>query len=258
MCLILFAYRYHPQYPLIIAANRDEYYARPTAPADWWPEHPDLLGGKDLQAGGTWLGITRSGRFAAVTNVREQLKATGRELSRGQLPRDFLLADDSNEQFGQRLIQSRADYRGYNLIFGQPDRLYYYSNRSSGNRDSGPSRLEAGIYGLSNAALDSPWPKVEVGKQQLTALLRRPQLAVSALFELLSATQIAADHQLPDTGVSLEWERRLSAIRITGPDYGTRTATLLLIDTQGQVNFFEQQVAPQPSAPNHFSFLLQS
>ncbi|NOY13675.1 MAG: NRDE family protein [Deltaproteobacteria bacterium] len=252
MCLILFAYRYHPQYPLIVAANRDEYYTRPTAPAGWWPEHPDLLAGKDLQAGGTWLGITRRGRFAAVTNVREPLKATGRELSRGHLPRDFLQTDASNEQFGRHLMQGRSDYRGYNLIFGQPDRLHYYSNRSAK-----PLCLEPGIYGLSNAALNTPWPKVETGKQQLTALLCHPQIVVSALFELLSSTQIAADHQLPDTGVSLDWERRLSAIRITGPDYGTRTATLLLVNAQGQVDFFEQQVAPQPRAPNSFSFLLQ-
>lgn len=251
MCLILFAYKSHPEYPLILAANRDEFLQRPTLPAHWWPEHPQLLAGKDLLAGGTWLGITPSARIAAITNVREPHKITGTEKSRGLIPLDYLLGQYSPEQYAAILQETTADYNGYNLLFGNYDNLYYYSNRIEP-----PQQLAPGVYGLSNAQLNTPWPKVINGTEGLQQLLQQPQLTPQQLLKVLAPTELAADADLPATGVSLTWERQLSAIRITGTEYATRTSTLLLIDRQRQVFFLEQQIAPHDYKPTEISFKL--
>lgn len=250
MCLILFAYHVHPNYPLVLVANRDEFYRRPTQPAHWWPESPDLLAGKDLQAGGTWMGLTRSGRFAAITNVREPGRKTEQAKSRGLLPQQFLQGKVSTDAFSTQLKQSRARYNGYNLLFGEVGALHYFSNRH-------PQRqLQPGIYGLSNADLDCSWPKVELGKQMLRREISKSKLVTDKLQKILASTKIAADTQLPDTGISLEWERLLSAICIQGDDYGTRSSTVLLIDKQGQVNFHEKQIAPHNSTETRIDFEL--
>lgn len=249
MCLILFAYRCHSQYPLILAANRDEFYQRPTSAAHWWPDTPDLLAGQDLEAGGTWMGMNRQGRFAAVTNVREPQVITPSACSRGLLPRRYLEEGLDNERFCGLLQETWDQYRGYNLLFGTTASLYYFSNR-----DKQPLRLQPGVYGLSNAQLDSPWPKVVKGKYLLSQLLDQPELTTSDLLQALSRTEIARDDELPSTGLSLEWERTLSAICIQSPDYGTRSSTSLLIDGRGQVQFHERQLAPEPGKETRIRF----
>lgn len=252
MCLILLAYKIHPRYPLVLAANRDEFYQRPTEPAHWWREAPDLLAGKDLQAGGTWMGLTRGGRFAAITNVREPGLKTDQAESRGLLPLQFLQGKMSARDFSVQLEQSGNRYNGYNLLFGKTDDLRYFSNRHR------QQQLQAGIYGLSNAGLNTDWPKVEWGKERLQRELERPVPTTDALLDLLSSTEIAADDQLPDTGVSPDWERLLSAICIRSKDYGTRSSTVFLIDKQGRVNFHEKQIAPHNSRETRIDFQIDS
>lgn len=251
MCLILFAYHCHPDYPLVLAANRDEYYQRQTLRAHWWPECPDLLAGKDLEAGGTWMGMTRRGRFAAVTNVREPHLTAPASCSRGLLTRRYLEEDIDTRRFCGLLQETWNQYRGYNLIFGEVNELFYFSNRGGQ-----PVQLKPGFYGLSNAQLDTPWPKVIRGKQLLKHQLAEKQLDSSKLLSILASTDQAEDTQLPTTGVSLEWERRLSAIRITGPVYGTRCSTALIIDRHRHVIFQERQLAPEPGEEIRFSFHL--
>lgn len=250
MCLILFAYQLHPNYPLVLAANRDEFYQRPTEPVHWWLETPDLLAGKDLQAGGTWMGLTRSGRFAAITNVREPGRKTEQAKSRGLLPLDFLQGDVSASDFSAQLEQSRDQYNGYNLLFGEIGDLHYFSNRHS------QQSLQPGLYGLSNARLDTGWPKVERGKEMLRQKLAQQKLSTDELQQILATTDIAPDDQLPDTGISLEWERLLSAICIQGENYGTRSSTVLLVDKQGHVCFHEKQIAPHNSSESRIKFKL--
>jgi len=252
MCLILFAWRCHPEYPLIVAANRDEFYRRSTAAAHWWPEQPDLLAGRDLEAQGTWMGVTRRGRFAAVTNVREPQLVLPSALSRGELTRDYLESDTEEQDFSRQLQETRALYSGYNLLYGSRDGLSYYSNRLSA-----PLALKPGLYGLSNARLDTPWPKVQRGKAQLQKLLARDEFETTDLLRILDDSRIFPDNLLPATGVSLERERQLSALRIAGIDYGTRSSTALLVNRLGQVILHEKQLAPQPTSDLRFSFALQ-
>lgn len=234
MCLILFAIDSHPRYPLLIAANRDEYYARPTRALAPWPEHPQLLAGRDLEAGGTWLGLTRNGRFAAVTNVRED-PTRGRQHSRGELPTGFLLGDASAADYAAAAQARGALYAGFNLLLGDGGGFYYCSNRNG----RAPRRLGAGVYGLSNDTLDTAWPKVESGKSALRDLLRGepdPQ----ALLALLMDRARAPDTLLPDTGIGLERERLLSSRFITSELYGTRASTAVLVDESGLATICEQ------------------
>ncbi len=156
MCLIVFAWRQHPDFPLIVAANRDEFYERPTLAADFWADHPEVLGGRDLKEMGTWLGITRKGRFAALTNYRDPLHVRADAPSRGWLVRDFLTGERGAEDYLARLRDRGAAYNGFSLILGDAAGLYYYSNRG----EEGPAALAPGVYGLSNHLLDTPWPKV--------------------------------------------------------------------------------------------------
>ncbi|HKK00591.1 MAG TPA: NRDE family protein [Desulfuromonadales bacterium] len=241
MCLILFAYEAHPDYRLVLLANRDEFYARPTAPADFWPEVPALLAGRDLEAGGTWMGINHNGRLAAVTNYRDPGE-TGNGPSRGRLTRDFLSAAAMPQAFLAGLDPPAETYRGFNLLLGDGGNLFYTSNRDQGGLRS----LSAGIYGLSNHLLDTPWPKVERGKAALSeALNRQPTPDENELLAILSDRTVAADDQLPDTGVGLAWERVLAPAYIVSPNYGTRSSSLLLIDECGHVMFVERTFADQ-------------
>lgn len=235
MCLIVIGWRRHPDYPLVLAANRDEFYARPTAIAARWPGAPQVMGGLDLEAGGTWLGITETGRFAAITNVREPHMKKGR-YSRGQLTRDFLLSDSSAAHYAQQI--DGKQYSGFNLLLGDGESLIYCSNR-----DGEPRSLPPGIYGLSNHCLDSPWPKLVQARESFSrALQDMPK--EEKIFKLLADQSIVADKNLPKTGVSLAWERLLSAVFVQSESYGTRASTVLWQGSDGTIRLHEKSFGP--------------
>ncbi|MEL6672461.1 MAG: NRDE family protein [Bacteroidota bacterium] len=251
MCLILFAYRTHPDLELVLGANRDEFYGRPTAVSGWWDDHPNILAGRDLQAGGTWMGITKAGRWAAITNYRELPQKEGVP-SRGDLVKDYLVGYDSPASYFEK-IQPHADaYNGFNLLLGDSDALWYY-----GNKGPDPRPLEPGIYGLSNHLLDSPWPKVEQGKTDLRNILTQPAWQPEDVFSMLGNPALYPDDQLPKTGVPLEWERRLSAAFIRSPQYGTRLSTVLQIDSQGKIDWQERSFQPSEGHVS-YSFTMKS
>jgi len=252
MCLILFAYNIHPEYPLVLAANRDEFYRRQSLPAHWWQDHPDILAGKDLDGGGTWMGISRSGRLAAVTNVREGVPREGTYRSRGELPLTCLNNTTVEDRLTDLLMSVKDAYRGFNLLFGTLKKLYFFSNRNNTVQ-----QLEPGIHGLSNASLNTPWPKVRQGKEQLALLLNQPVPDVQALFDLLADDRTVPDHHLPETGVDLEWERLLSAIHIRSEDYGTRSSSVLMIDAQGNASLHEKERAPREGPIKQFHFKIE-
>ena len=236
MCLILVAVRVHPSFKLILAANRDECYDRPTAKAAFWPEFPELLAGKDLCAGGTWVGITTGGRIAAVTNYRDPSFNSSDAPSRGTLVSEFLIGQQHPREYLERLNQKADIYNGFSLIVGEKEVLYVYSNRDKRVRN-----LSAGIYGLSNHLLDTPWPKVVRGKETLERLLSdRTDPNTDAIFEILENRSIPNDRHLPDTGVGLRWERILSPIFVSSPTYGTRSSNIILIDLEDHVTFAER------------------
>jgi uncharacterized protein with NRDE domain len=236
MCLILLAHRIHPSYPLILAANRDEYYHRPTAPASFWETEPQILAGKDLQSGGTWLGISRNGRIAALSNYRDPSRLLDSAPSRGGLVTEFLLGDLPPARYLEKLRQRSRDYNGFNIIFGDRKNLYAYSNRGEV-----PPLLQPGIHGLSNHLLDTPWPKVTQGKKALAdILLKGGEPSVEDIFSLLADRSLPADCLLPDTGVGLDTERLLAPLFISGPVYGTRSSSILLIDQDAGVTFIER------------------
>ncbi len=224
MCVIFFAYDTHAEFPLVLLANRDEFYERPTAAANTWKDHPHIFAGRDLAAGGTWLGITDGGRIAAVTNYRERGADTGTH-SRGELAAEFLRGDYTAAQYMARVKERSSYYSGFNLIVGEISHarreLYYYSNRANGVRE-----LPPGLYGLSNHVLDTPWPKVAKGKERLREALTG-QFDKERLFELLTDESLAGDGELPDTGIGFEKEKALSAIFIKTPGYGTRCSTVV-------------------------------
>jgi uncharacterized protein with NRDE domain len=256
MCLLLLAVRKHPDYKLILAANRDEYYDRPTAPAAFWNGAPHLLAGKDLRAGGTWLGITRQGRIAATTNYRDPASMMTKAPSRGRLVSGFLLGQESPERFLKGLVKQKDRYNGFNLIVGEKDQLYWFSNRGGGVH-----KLVPGLYGLSNRLLDTPWPKVTRSKEAMASLLSvKKNPPQDELFHMLGDRTIAHDEQLPDTGVGMEWERILSPIFITSPTYGTRSSTVILIDRNNCVTFTEKTFNsdPEHAASVEYKFEIQS
>ncbi len=219
MCLIAIAWKAHPDFPLVVAANRDEWRDRPASPAHWWVEAPGLLAGRDLQAGGTWMGVTRGRRFAAVTNFRDPSDRRSTALSRGNLVTSFLLGHDAPGAFLARLAGTASQYNGFNLIVGDGDTLLYF-----GSREGEVRAVDPGVHALSNHLLDEPWPKVERARAALGESLDDGD---ERLFAMLSDATPAPDSRLPDTGVGLERERLLSPILIAGPDYGTRASTVL-------------------------------
>ncbi len=239
MCLIVVGWRVHPDYPLIVAANRDEFYVRPTAFADFWAEAPEIVGGRDLEAGGTWLGTTRTGRFAAVTNVREPGAGKGLH-SRGKLTQAFLAGQQTASEYVNQL--EMHDFSGFNLLLGDGQSLWYCSNRGAAPRELGP-----GIYGLSNHLLDSPWPKLVTARLGFAqAIAKLPERG--PLFDVLADDEIVPDTELPSTGVPLEWERRLSAIFVRSEDYGTRASMVLTLAGDGQITFEERSFGPHGRA----------
>jgi len=235
MCLIAFAWRSHPRYRLVVAANRDEYFGRPAAPAGFWDDHSNVLAGRDLEAGGTWLGITLGGRFAALTNYRNPADKKIGAPSRGALVADFLTGRTSSQEYAQLVERRAADYNGFSLLVGDVASMFFFSNH--GERTT---RVAPGVHGLSNHLLDTPWPKVEKAKAGLAALLDGP-FDSEAAFGLLNDTERASGGELPSTGVSLELEERLSAIRILAVGrYGTRCSTALCFSQDGRIEFHER------------------
>lgn len=236
MCLILFSFHAHPEYPLIIAANRDEAYARMAAPAAFWGDHPHIHAGRDLEKGGTWLGITRDGRIAAVTNYRAGYVPKDAPHSRGELVSRFLIGSDSAAGYLAQVAAHGDEYNGFGLIAGDLDALYFLSNRGDG-----VGRISRGVHGLSNHLLDTPWPKVQRGKRAMHDLLHAGEHAlVSGLFNFLADRAPAHDQLLPDTGIGLQRERELSPAFIRGERYGTRASTLVLVRGDGEVLFHER------------------
>ncbi len=235
MCLILFSYKQHPLYPLVLAANRDEFYDRPSAPASFWEDRPDLLAGRDLKEGGTWFGITRQGRMAALTNYRDPAAVKLQAPSRGWLVKDYLSGEEDTDVYLKQLEKQADRYNGFSVILGDPFHLHYFSNRS------GRMALSPGLYGLSNHLLNTPWPKVERGKRALAALLsQRDEPLPEDLFSILKDQARPEDQHLPDTGIGLEWERILATMFIASPIYGTRSSSLLLVDRHRRVTFVER------------------
>ncbi|GAB5412740.1 MAG: NRDE family protein [Congregibacter sp.] len=241
MCLIAIAWQCHPDAPLLLVANRDEFHARPPAAAGFWEDHPDILGGRDLQAGGTWLGVTRGGRFAAVTNVREGRPATEQaKRSRGELTLNFLHNGMSPEHYIHQVSEHIQDYQGFNLLIGDGTALWYLHGGHL--RHSKPEQLTPGTYALSNAALNTPWPKVEHARAKLERALDAASSALPGHDQLtacLADASPAAERSLPNTGVDAAMERLLSAQFIVSPTYGTRSCSSLRVLGDGTRDFQE-------------------
>jgi len=236
MCLLLIANNIHPNYKLIVAANRDEFYNRPAQKAAFWKDQPDLLAGKDFEAGGTWLGVTQSGKFSAITNYRDfNRKIKQNAPTRGNLTADFLLGNDNPEKYSEMLQEKHTEYNGYNLVYGSINELYYYSNETNL-----VVKLEPGLYGLSNALLNSPWPKVTESKKYVSELISSGDVSKEKLFKILADKTTADDDQLPDTGIGPEREKALSSNFIETPQYGTRCSTVILIDKDDKISFTER------------------
>jgi uncharacterized protein with NRDE domain len=235
MCLIVFAYKSHPKYKFIFAANRDEFYNRPSEQADYWKDNSELLAGKDLQAGGTWMGITKQGRFAAVTNYRDLKNIKENAPSRGMLTLDFLNDNISAKKYYKNIKPSLQDYNGFNLILGSVDELFYFSTKTHGIK-----KLDPGIYGLSNATLNTDWPKVKKSRDVLSVLLKNDEIHPWELLSILNDTRKAKEEDLPDTGIGMEWEKILSSIFIQSPKYGTRCSTAVVVDIDNNFRLAEK------------------
>jgi len=248
MCLILFAWQPEAEYPLVVVANRDEFYQRATQTLAPWPGSP-IVAGRDLQAGGTWMGVTPEGRFAAVTNYRRpQDMGKAFSISRGSLCQDYLESDLSPEDYLRKIGPDAMKAGGFNLIIGTRTQLAYGTNRYPGKKDEPEwhcqSALQAGIYGLSNERLNSPWPKALSGQKKLKQQLQQP-LSEKGLLSIVQDTFIADDQLLPDTGIGLEKERFLApAFIISSETYGTRASTLLIRDQAGNQTLVEQSWHP--------------
>jgi uncharacterized protein with NRDE domain len=238
MCLLVLAWMSHPRYRLVVAANRDEFHDRPAAPLAWWGDGAPLLAGRDLAAGGTWMGVTRASRFGAVTNFRGSSQVPAADApSRGTLVPGFLAAGVEPVEFMQGLRERAASFAGFSMIAGGPRSLCYFSNQGG----APPRALEPGIYGLSNHELDSPWPKLERTRQRFAAELYGGEPDVAALFDLLADREPADDEALPDTGLPPELERAMSSPFVLNPRYGTRCSTVLLAGHDGRTVAVERR-----------------
>ncbi|QTA91151.1 NRDE family protein [Desulfonema magnum] len=239
MCLIFFSYNQHTDYRLILAANRDEYYERPTQALDFWDDTPHILAGRDLRGNGTWMGITRTGRWAAITNFRDPASLKADAPSRGMLVSNFLIGEASPEAYLEHISSIGHRYNGFNLLVGDASTLCYYSNRGNGIQKMNP-----GLYGLSNHLIDTPWPKVKKGKADLEIPLARKEIDFKDIFQILENKDHPPDETLPDTGVGLTWERILSPLFVTSDIYGTRSSSVLLMEKTGKISFWERTFIP--------------
>lgn len=240
MCLILFAYQVHPKYPLVIAANRDEFYRRPSKPAYIWPEK--ILAGQDEKEKGTWLGFNPEGKFAAITNYRDgKLSDKKNAPSRGELAVKFLKNNLSSKAFAHWLEKNGPLYNGFNLLFGDKEELWFYSNQS--NKAAG--KIPSGIHGLSNHLLNTPWPKVVRGKEYLSKELDCSKPDSEKIFNFLANEEKVPEEKLPQTNIKKDWEKLLSSIFIRSPLYGTRCSTVAFWDKEGQLDFWERTFSLQ-------------
>jgi uncharacterized protein with NRDE domain len=241
MCLVIFAYRSHPDFPLVVAANRDEFYTRATRVAGFWQEHPALLAGRDLEQGGTWMGVTRNGRFAAITNFRDPERTVPAPRSRGQLTLDYLKGNTAAGLWIEAIAGDAPAYAGFNLLLGDGGEMWYASNSAPGQAMT-TTRLQPGVFGLSNARLDTPWPKVCLGKQRLTRLLAGGQpLNHDSLLQVVNDPALADPQALHPLGLDQQMDRLLSAQFITAKSYGygTRSSTTFWTDAAGTAHWRE-------------------
>jgi len=236
MCLIILAIDQHPDYPVIMLSNRDEFYYRPAAPMHWWTDQ-DILAGQDIQAGGTWLAIGKNKQMAAVTNYRDLQRNDPNAPSRGQIPVDFVNNATDTPSFITAHREIWSGMNGFNALFYDGQTFYWYSNISDE-----AVKLTPGIYGISNAQLDTPWPKVLAGKQRLQAAIQNNDLTPELLVAIMADTHPYDEERLPDTGVGLEMERMLSPICIVSPVYGSRVTTIITRNTQGVLNVLEKDI----------------
>ncbi len=228
MCVLFFAHQVHPRYRLVFAGNRDEFYGRPSSAAEWWAGQPNILAGLDLEASGTWLGVTRSGRWSVVTNVRDLAAHQDRDRSRGDLVKDFLIGSESPADAAKRVFIERDEFNPFNLIIGDAEAVWIVSTHTDE-----PKNLKPGVYGLSNARLDEPWPKVTRGKVAFEQILRTDEPEPEACLAFLHDDQPAPDDKLPETGVGLEMEKMLSPLFIASDRYGTRASSVILLNVEG-------------------------
>jgi uncharacterized protein with NRDE domain len=237
MCLIVFAWKAHPNYPLILASNRDEFYHRPTSAAHQWPDHPSIWGGRDNEAKGTWLAVNEQKKLAAVTNYRDLSNINPDATSRGELSVDFLLNENTGADYIHKIDQKADTYNGFNLLTFDDDQAFHYSNY-----EKQVNELAPGIYGLSNALLDTPWPKVAHVKSMFTALIEKP-FQTDDLLKMMQNNTLANDSLLPATGLPYHKEKALSSICIRTEGYGTRCSTIIIKDYYGAMRFAEQSYA---------------
>lgn len=250
MCFVLIAFNAHPDFPLVVAANRDEFFARPARAAHWWTGQTPILAGRDETAGGTWLGVNDRGRFAVVTNLRTPDGPRPDRMSRGFLVTRVLGDIDETQPSFEHVVAEPERYNPFNLLYGDAERLYYLNNRDG----TSAKALGPGVHVLSNAVLGTSWPKVLDGKQHLEALLRENSLDNESLFRLLSNPLVYDRKHLPDTGLSADRERALSAIFIRDQDYGTRCSTVFRIDSTGHAYFEERNHAGTFDGPRHSQY----
>lgn len=241
MCLIVFAYKVHPDYPLILATNRDEFYARPSREADFWTNEnlPYLLAGKDMKAGGTWMGLHKDGRWGAVTNYRDPSIQKTNPPSRGELVLQYLRQQEYAMEFLQQVTKKAEDYSGFNMLLWDETDFVHYSNQSKV-----VNRIKPGIHGLSNALLNTGWPKVQLAKNELDSIIQKKEIPRERLFELLLNEQKAPDDKLPVTGIPRHLEKAVSSVFIQTEQYGTRSSSVLLVDNNGQIDFTERAFKP--------------
>ena len=249
MCLIVLAIGQHPKYPLILAANRDEFHARPTEDANWWDDRPDVLGGRDKQAGGTWLGVSRQGRLATVTNFRDAKPPDTRHRSRGHLVTEFLNGASGPDEYLDSIDEDQ--YAGFNLIVADRQNVAYLSNREDGKR-----KLAPGIYGLSNALLDGPWDKVERSKRRLTELLARGDISVASLLHLMDDRNRGPAGEIERGRLDFDTAHAITAPFIVMPEYGTRCTTVVLAGEDGDWRFFERRfdASGRPAGESDIAF----
>jgi uncharacterized protein with NRDE domain len=249
VCLVVFAWKSHPEYQLILAANRDEFHGRPAQEAHWWPDLPDVLGGRDLQAGGTWLAVARSGRFATVTNYREQQRAQAGLRSRGEIVTNFVTTDIDAKSFVSAI--AGEPYAGVSVLTADDENMCYTSNRGDE-----PLALAPGIYGLSNASLDTPWSKITRTKEALTTLMESDNVNTTELLRLLADQTPAASAEVDNSDLPFKVARALTAPFIISDTYGTRCSTVLLIANDGRIEFCERRFDPggTASGDSNFSF----
>jgi uncharacterized protein with NRDE domain len=266
MCLILIGWQSHPDYPLVVAANRDEFYQRKTRPAAWWGQAVSLLAGRDEEAGGTWLGINRRGRIAMLTNVRAPHERNPHAPSRGLLTLSALQSAGPLDSWLRESARSLQSFNGFNLLVGEPlpipsrgiePQMLYTSNRDPASAQA-PRVLAPGIYGMSNGLLDTPWPKVVRGVAAFSCQLASA-VDIDAMLRIMSDRDVARDSELPSTGVPLDWERALSAIQIRAKGYGTRATTIITVRRDGTVTFVERAYStdsPQMFVDRRFEFVI--